>query len=96
MGKNFPYLILDDPQQFYAARKVAPILKDRVLEFLHGSAPNRFCFRCLARAYPEIGAAADMRELVQVLVMRGEKIEVVQAACDVCGEHTSVVGTTRG
>jgi hypothetical protein len=68
-------------------------MKD-IVGFLHGNAPQQFCFLCLAYA-TRLGTAEDVRAAVRTAMDAHEYISISQGVCQVCSERTIVAASTR-
>jgi hypothetical protein len=67
-----------------------------VVEYLHGTAPDPVCVRCLVTAYPVFDTPTDLSAFLGVLIRRGEPLSVTHGHCVVCSKMTTVVRSNRG
>jgi hypothetical protein len=63
-------------------------MRDPLILMLKGTAPDVYCFKCLAEAFSDV---ADLEETVRVLIQQGAPIESGPGQCCICQMASTIV-----
>jgi len=64
-------------------------MRESLVLLLKGTAPDVYCVKCLAQAFPDV---VDLGEIVRALIAEGAPVEARAGECCICQTSGTVVG----